>query len=61
MAEKGKEVEERLIVTIQQLDIVIKECKKSQSASEEKVKEEHDAQLREKRYNEEIVMTLTLF
>ena len=39
---------------IDQLDVVIKECKHVETQAEEKEKEEHEAQLREKMYDEEM-------
>ena len=57
IVEQGKEIEERVSVfekTIDQLDVTIKECKQVETQAEEKEKEKHDAQLREKRYDEEM-------
>ena len=57
IVEHGKEIEERVSVfekTIDQLDVTIKECKQVETHAEEKEKEKHDAQLREKRYDEEM-------
>ena len=56
IVEHGKEIEERVSVfekTIDQLDVTIKECKQVETHAEEKEKEKHDSQLREKRYDEE--------
>lgn len=53
----GKEIEERVTVfekTFGQLDLLIKGCKHVETQAEEKEKEEHDAQLREKRFDEEM-------
>ena len=55
--QQGKEIEERVSViekTIDQLDVAIKECKHVETQAEEKEKEEHEAQLREKKYDEEM-------
>ena len=57
IVEHGKEIEERVSVfekTIDQLDVTIKECKQVKTHAEEKEKEKHDAQLREKRYDKEM-------
>ena len=54
---QSTEIEERVSVfeaTINQLDVMIKECKSVEAQTEEKEKEEHDAQLREKKYDEEM-------
>ena len=40
--------------TIDKRDVMIKECKSVEAQTEEKEKEEHDAQLREKKYDEEM-------
>lgn len=48
---QSTEIEERVSVfeaTIDQLDVMIKECKSVEAQTEEKEKEEHDAQLRRK-------------
>jgi len=57
IVEQGKEIEEHASVfekAIDQLDLTIKECKHVEMQAKEKEKEEHDAQLREKRYDEEM-------
>ena len=57
IVQQGKEIEERVSMiekTIDQLGAVIKECKQVEIQAEEKEKEQHDAQLREKRYEEEM-------
>ena len=57
IVQQGKEIEERVSMiekTIDQLGTVIKECKQVETQAEEKEKEQHDAQLREKRYEEEM-------
>ena len=54
---QSTEIEERVSVfeaTIDKLDVMIKECKSVEAQTEEKEKEEHDAQLREKKYDEEM-------
>ncbi|PFX34964.1 Uncharacterized protein K02A2.6 [Stylophora pistillata] len=54
----GKEIEDSVYAIeelIDQLDVMIKECKHVETQAEEKEKEEHDAQLREKRFNEEML------
>ena len=54
---QGYETEERVSMiekTIDQLDAAIKECKQVETQAEEKEREQHDAQLREKRYEEEM-------
>ena len=57
IVQQGKEIEEHVSMiekTIDQLGAVIKECKQVETQAEEKEKEQHDAQLREKRYEEEM-------
>ena len=57
IVKQSTEIEERVSVfeaTIDQLDVTIKECKRVEAQTEEKEKEEHDAQLREKKYDEEM-------
>ena len=54
---QGKEIKERVGMiekTIDQLNAVIRECKQVETQAAEKEKEQHDAQLREKRYKEEM-------
>lgn len=54
---QSTEIKERVSVfeaTIDKLDVMIKECKSVEAQTEEKEKEEHDAQLREKKYDEEM-------
>jgi len=41
--------------TINQLDVKIKECKHVETQAVEKENEEHEAQLREKKFNEEML------
>ena len=57
IVKQSTEIEERVSVfevTIDKLDVTIKECKRVEAQTEEKEKEEHDAQLREKKYDEEM-------
>ena len=57
IVKQSTEIGERVSVfeaTIDQLDVTIKECKRVEAQTEEKEKEKHDAQLREKKYDEEM-------
>lgn len=54
--QQGKELEHASMIekTIDQLGVVIKECKQVETQAEENEKEQHDAQLRQKRYEMEM-------